>query len=94
MAARAASFRAGQRTKPQCPNLGELLCVLAVATGPWEDLVVPVFHEAFDRNVLWALKQHPELVDDKSAGRVPKSFAANVVPSVCAVVFRKASTFI
>merc|ERR1719160_2243921 len=86
IAAEAAAFRAREaaRVKHATPNLGEFLCILAVTDVSWEEIAVPLLEEAFDRNVLWALKAHPQLVDvaktgDAKDARVRLSFAANTV---------------
>ncbi len=67
------------RHKRRCPNLGEFLCLLgAQGDVAWEACARPLLDEAFDRNVLWAIKAHPELgTDVPRAERVSKSFAAN-----------------
>lgn len=81
---RAFSEDASARTKERVPNLGEFLCLLSVSDAfGWDDLGIAILEEAFDRNVLWILKQHPHLGDLSDAlvsnGRLRKSFRANVV---------------
>jgi ubiquitin-protein ligase len=72
--------RADWRVKEHCPNLGEFLCALAVTDVSWEEVAVPLLEEAFDRNVLWVLKQSPRFVDKaEKDGRVECSFRANRV---------------
>jgi hypothetical protein len=81
-AARVAAFRAREaaRVKQATPNLGEFLCVLAVTEVSWEEIAIPLLEEAFDRNALWVLKAHPELVLKADAAvRIRQSFAANTV---------------
>jgi len=81
-AARSAAFRAREaaRAKHTTPNLGEFLCVLALTEVSWEEIAIPLLEEAFDRNVLWVLKAHPELVHEADAAvRIRQSFAANTV---------------
>merc|ERR1719160_1372045 len=84
IAAEAAAFRAREaaRVKHATPNLGEFLCILAVTDVSWEEIAVPLLEEAFDRNVLWALKAHPTLVQTEGVDadvRVRQAFAANTV---------------
>ncbi|GAQ84649.1 protein with Ubiquitin-conjugating enzyme domain [Klebsormidium nitens] len=52
------------RHKNETPDLGELLVLLSVAkTGgvTWDSLAPAFVAETFDRNVLWLLREHPEL---------------------------------
>jgi len=72
------------RSKERVHNLGEFLCLLSVSDRyGWEDLGVAILEEAFDRNVLWILKQAPHLGDLSDAGvshaRLKRSFNANRV---------------
>jgi len=60
------SFRTPEnRTKENVPSLGDflpLLGVSGVACG-WVSLAQPVLEEIFDRNVLWACRDHPEFAN-------------------------------
>jgi len=72
------------RVKERVPNLGEFLCYISVSdVYCWEDLGIQILEEAFDRNVLWILKQAPQLGDlsdcGVSAARLRRSFTANRV---------------
>ena len=47
-----------------CPNLGWLIALLAVSPKHgWSDVVIPALLESLDRSVIWACKEHQELVD-------------------------------
>lgn len=72
------------RSKQRVPNLGEFLCLVSVSDSyGWEELGIPILEEAFDRNVLWILKQAPHLGDLSdmrvSQARLRRSFNANRV---------------
>jgi len=67
------------RVKRVTANLGELLCVASVCSATWEDLAASVLEEAFDRNVLWALKAHPKLGEAEEKELRSLSFQANAV---------------
>lgn len=54
------------RTKENQANLGCILAVLsAVDSYKFSDVVEAYFSEQLDRQVLWILKQIPELVNEK-----------------------------
>jgi len=54
----------GARTKAREPSLGVFVPLLALANGlRWSELAWPLLHEAFDRGVLWACRDHPELAE-------------------------------
>lgn len=63
VAKRIAAFRAPEnRTKEKVPSLGDLLPLLGVsgvAALGWNKLAQPVLEETFDRNALWACRDHP-----------------------------------
>jgi len=50
-----------QRIKKAVPNLGEFLIYLTLSDLEWDDLVVAIVLELFDRNVKWILDKAPEL---------------------------------
>eukprot|EP00243_Klebsormidium_subtile_P008185 TRINITY_DN3804_c0_g2_i1.p1 TRINITY_DN3804_c0_g2~~TRINITY_DN3804_c0_g2_i1.p1 ORF type:complete len:778 (-),score=152.34 TRINITY_DN3804_c0_g2_i1:258-2591(-) len=72
------------RHKNETPDLGELLVLLSVAkTGgvTWASLAPVFVAETFDRNVLWLLREHPELAvleaaDSVSEHRLATTFDA------------------
>jgi len=72
------------RSKEHVPNMGEFLCLLSVSDAfGWEELGIAILEEVFDRNVLWILKQFPQLGDLSdnlvSQARLRKSFKANII---------------
>jgi len=74
-----------ERHKKKIPSLGELVPLLTVSNKySWKELAVPYLLEMFDRNVLWTLKQYPDLVassfDEASKlSRINKTFEATKV---------------
>jgi len=91
VANRLAGFRVAEnRTKVKVPSLGDflpLLGVLGASSLGWKALAQPVFEETFDRNVLWACRDHPEYANPsrnaKGEGadmdRLQKTFASTKV---------------
>uniref|UniRef100_A0A0G4H247 UBC core domain-containing protein n=1 Tax=Chromera velia CCMP2878 TaxID=1169474 RepID=A0A0G4H247_9ALVE len=73
------------RHKQDTPNLGEFLALLSVSDEfSWSDVRREIMEEVFDRNVLWILKEYPELKKyGKETGvcreRLQKSFDATLV---------------
>jgi len=76
------------RHKKIIPALGEWIPLLTVTeTYSWKDVAVPYLLEMFDRNVLWTLKKHPDLInwdgqwrDEKvAAERLRKTYDATTV---------------
>ena len=55
----------GARTKAAEPSMGVFVPLLALADGVrWSELAWPLLAESFDRGVLWACRDHPELATD------------------------------
>lgn len=67
VAKRLAAFRTPEnRTKAKVPSMGDFLPLLGVsgiAALSWNTLAQPVFEETFDRNALWACRDHPEFAN-------------------------------
>jgi len=58
------------RTKDVVPSLGDFLAMLSVSDAvTWSQVCLPYLQENFDRNVLWAIKQHSWI------GRLPSKFS-------------------
>ena len=49
------------RHKKSTPDIGNLLCCLALSQNGWASLWKPLLLEVFDRNVRWILKDHPTM---------------------------------
>jgi len=67
VARRLAAFRVPEnRTKAKVPSIGDFLPLLSVsgtAALSWDALAQPVIEETFDRNALWACRDHPEFAN-------------------------------
>jgi len=91
VASRLAAFRVPEnRTKAKIPSLGDFLPLLGVSKTSalgWDAMAQPVFEETFDRNALWACRDHPEFANAsrnaKGQGadmdRLQKTFASTKV---------------
>ena len=76
-----------QRTKDNCPSLGDFIPLLAVSENYcWNDVRSAYVQENFDRNALWVIKQYPRLKNPdrgygskqiKNMDRLSKTFDAN-----------------
>jgi len=71
------------RVKSAVPALGEFLPLLTISDYTWADVAVPYLQECFDRNMLWAINQYPELEKFETQAvsdvRLRKTFDANQV---------------
>ncbi|KAI1850991.1 hypothetical protein JX266_003656 [Neoarthrinium moseri] len=76
------NFERGKRSKTDVPNLGHLLVALLISdVNITPELMKAIVTEAVTRNVVWLLKDHPELAykepDAVSAHRLDTSFRAS-----------------